>query len=376
MNQFILFLIIPFLFIPYSVYGLNDLENTEIIAESVDFHSDFVLKLQFGENQFKYGKMIPTVDSGSLHLFGDFIELTNVRAKMMGNSFVVKSDELLVYAKGLEDSEYKINAYLITAQGFTKYELKPTLVNSFTSEKEQEIKTDLHILIEQDSRIYQDDTYSIEIKAFDKTINSEPDFDDESGHLNDVNIKVVLTHEEDPKETFALTGKTDDLGYWNGLLYFPERDVLFGSYLIDVTANYLGQTATYDDKMFLINALNYGKGNIADGSYFKKGKTIPPSPIIDSETNWDLYQNRIKLDATHLYDPIGSYKGYLWIQVDENGKPLPENHPDYTGITTTPIYQSSALIAKPHESKHLYYQLTFTTSRDSQIVMYEVIFIK
>ena len=85
--------------------------------------------------------------------------------------------------------------------------------------------------------------------------------------------------------------------------------------------------------------------------------TIPPSPIIDSEINWDKYQKKIKLDATSVFDSFGEKPiKFSWIQTDQYGDELSIDHPDYTGIKQSSKPLSN--INPPRESKTLFYELT------------------
>ena len=98
--------------IPSSVFGVADIENQNIVAESED--GNIVLFLDFGENLIsKFNRVIPTLQSGLLVIGDRIVEIENARTKIMGNSFVVHSENILIYAKGLENDEFLINSYLL-----------------------------------------------------------------------------------------------------------------------------------------------------------------------------------------------------------------------------------------------------------------------
>lgn len=98
--------------IPSSVFGVADIENKNIVAESED--GNIVLFLDFGENLIsKFNRIIPTLQSGLLVIGDRIVEIENARIKIMGNSFVVHSENILIYAKELDNSEFLINGYLL-----------------------------------------------------------------------------------------------------------------------------------------------------------------------------------------------------------------------------------------------------------------------
>ena len=98
--------------VPTSAFGVADLENKNIIAESDN--GEIVLSLEFGEGLIsRFDRIIPTLQSGLLVVGDSIIEIENARAKIMGNSFVVHAENILIYAKGLGDEKYLINSYLL-----------------------------------------------------------------------------------------------------------------------------------------------------------------------------------------------------------------------------------------------------------------------
>lgn len=73
-----LFVILLFLLVlvPTSVFGIPDIENKEIVANSED--SEIVLSLEFGENQFsRFDRAIPTLESGLLVIGDSIMDFTN-----------------------------------------------------------------------------------------------------------------------------------------------------------------------------------------------------------------------------------------------------------------------------------------------------------
>ncbi|MEJ2260083.1 MAG: hypothetical protein P8X83_00260 [Nitrosopumilaceae archaeon] len=233
------FLLLFFLIlIPNSVFGIADIENNQIIAESKE--GDIVLSLEFGENQLsKFGKLIPTLQKGVL-LFGDsIVEIENARTKLMGNSFVVHSENILIYAQGLGNDQYRINSYLVG-----NHQLDPIKLESIPNQEikimEQENLKSLEtiVLVQQDIRTFWNDVYDIEIKVFDKTINPNPKVYESRGAIEGADIKVNLKN-IDGKEISQLTGKTNSKGFWEGDYFVLQNLVSGGTYTVEVNVSYL-----------------------------------------------------------------------------------------------------------------------------------------
>ena len=122
MNRLFLFPIFLLFLVPPSVFGLADIENKNIIAESRD--GQIILSLEFGENKYsKFDRIIPTLQSGLLVVGDSIVEIEDARAKIMGDSFVVHSKNILIYAKGLGNESYLVNSYLLGGNQFDPIKL-------------------------------------------------------------------------------------------------------------------------------------------------------------------------------------------------------------------------------------------------------------
>jgi len=108
-----------------NVFGYADLENRELIAESSDLENFLIL--EFGEYDFtRKGKPIPNLEFGFLSMGDLGMELTKSHTKIMGNSFVIKNNDVLIYAKGEGGNKYHLNLYLINDGYFTKIQFDTT----------------------------------------------------------------------------------------------------------------------------------------------------------------------------------------------------------------------------------------------------------
>ena len=238
MNGLIVILLFSLFFVPVSVFGIADIENKTIVADSDN--SDIVLTLEFGQNEYsKSERVIPVLESGLLAIGDSIMEITESRTKIMGNSFVIHSENILVYAKGLENGDFLINSYLIGGTQFEPIRLVSISQESLTEGiKEKPISPEMIVLVRQDIRTFWNDVYDVEIKVFDKTINPKPQFHQSLGAIDKADIEVVLKNELE-EELTKITGKTDSRGYWEGNYFVQQNLVPGGMYLVEVNVNYL-----------------------------------------------------------------------------------------------------------------------------------------
>lgn len=225
------------MFVPYSVYGIADIENQIIVAESKD--GEIILSLEFGENLFsRFEKIIPNFQSGSMVIGDSVIEITEARAKFMGNSFVVHSEDVLIYARGVENEKFQINSYLLGGNQLESIEL--TSVEKLEENLEEMNKSsdvETIVLVQQDIRTFWNENYDIEIKVFDKSINPHPQFYQSLGAIDQANVKVILKDLEGSKLT-ELTGKTNSKGFWEDDYFILQNIVTGGTYVVEVNVNY------------------------------------------------------------------------------------------------------------------------------------------
>jgi hypothetical protein len=249
-----LFLLPLFLLVlvPHSVFGVVDIENKSIIAESKD--GEIVLSLEFGENQYtRFDKIIPTLKSGLLVIGDSIVEIENARTKIMGNSFVVHSENILIYAKGIENEFYLINSYLLGNNQLKPIRLVTVPIQEVTTEiKNTSLPIEMIVLVQQDIKTFWNDTYDIEIKVFDKAINSNPRFYQSLGAINQAEIDVTLKN-IDGEELIQLTGQTNSKGFWNGDYFVFQNLISGGTYIVEVNVTYLESNNYQKFETFIIS---------------------------------------------------------------------------------------------------------------------------
>ena len=115
-----------FILVIPQAFAENTLENTNLIGESVTISLD----IEFGEDTIKYGftsdHITNHLDAVTLIFYGDEIPLTEPELKISstGNTFRILSlpEGILIYGhKNLDFENYKINIYLATDKGLSKF---------------------------------------------------------------------------------------------------------------------------------------------------------------------------------------------------------------------------------------------------------------
>ena len=238
MNLLIVFSLVLVVLIPPAAFAVADIENQTVVAQSKG--GEIVLSLEFGENQIsRFNKLIPNFQSGSLIVGDSIIEILDARAKFMGNSFVVHSEDILIYAKSIGDKGFRINSYLLGGD-----QLEAIKLTSVFMEKEIIIpendspKIETIVLVQQDIRTFWNDNYDIEIKVFDKAINPKPQFYQSFGSIENANIQVTLKDNEGNLLT-QFTGQTNSRGFWEGDYFVLQNLVKGGTYVVEVNVNHL-----------------------------------------------------------------------------------------------------------------------------------------
>ncbi|NIM25794.1 MAG: hypothetical protein GTN35_05605 [Nitrososphaeria archaeon] len=238
MNLLFVFSIVLLVLVPPAVFAVADIENQTVVAQSKG--GEIILSLEFGENQIsRFNKMIPTFQSGSLIVGDSIIEIVDARAKFMGNSFVVHSDDILIYAKSMGEQGFQINSYLLGGN-----QLDAIKLTSVSMDEEEIIaendsqKIETIVLVQQDIRTFWNDNYDIEIKVFDKAINPKPQFYQSFGAIENANIQVTLKDLEGNQLT-QFTGQTNSRGFWEGDYFVLQNLVVGGTYLVEVNVDYL-----------------------------------------------------------------------------------------------------------------------------------------
>lgn len=244
---------IGFLFlIPSSVLGNTDLEDKSLLAESEE--GDIVLFLEFGENLIsKFNRIIPNLQSGLLVLGDRVVEFENVRAKIMGDSFVIHSENILIYAKGLGKDQFLINSYLLGSNQLDPIKLVtvPIQPNISSEIKDNLGHVEMIVLVQQDTRTFWNDTYDIEIRVFDKSINPSPQFFHSLGAINQAEINVTLKDTEGIELTH-LIGQTNSKGFWKGNYFVHQNLISGGEYQVEVSVTYLESNNLQQIKTLII----------------------------------------------------------------------------------------------------------------------------
>ncbi len=259
LNKIVLFSLFPLILVSSIPFGFADLENKEIIAESQD--KDVILSLEFGENQIsRFDRIIPTLTTGSLVVGESILEINNARTKIMGNSFVIHSENILIYAKGVGNENYSINSYLLGGNELDPIKLTTVPKSVPTKLKDKSLQPQMIVLVQQDIKTFWNDTYDIEIKVFDKSINSRPQFYQSLGAINKAEIDVTLK-DSTGKELTKLIGQTNSKGYWNEDFFVAQNLIQGGTYFVEVNVTYLDSINFQKFETFIISDTKDGKSS-------------------------------------------------------------------------------------------------------------------
>jgi len=259
LNRFTLPLLFLIVLVPNSVFGIADIENKDIIAESKD--GEIVLSLKFGENQYsRFDRIIPTLQSGLLVLGDIIMEIQDARTKIMGNSFVVHSENILIYANGIGNEHYLINSYLLGSNQLDPIRLEtiPTLEDA-NGIKEDTKPIEMIVLVRQNFKTFWKENYNIAIKVFDKDINQNPQFHQSFGAVNQAEIVVTLK-ELNGERSVKLTGQTNSKGFWNGSLFVNQNIIPGGKYIVEVDVTYLDSNNFQKFETFVVSDTRSSKG--------------------------------------------------------------------------------------------------------------------
>ena len=238
--------------VPTSAFGVVDLENKNIIAESDN--GEIVLSLEFGESLIsRFDRIIPTLQSGLLVVGDSILEIKDARTKIMGNSFVVHSENILIYAKGLGNESYLINSYLLGSNQLDSIRLETVPSEDIVPVLEDNsTPLEMIVLVQQDIKTFWNDPYDIEIKVFDKVINPNPQFYQSLGAINQAEIDVTLK-DLDGEELTNLTGQTNSKGFWDGDYFVLQNIVVGGKYIVEVDVTYLESNNFQSFETFIIS---------------------------------------------------------------------------------------------------------------------------
>ena len=252
LNMLWLFSLFLLVLVPNTVFGIVDIENKEIVAESKD--REIILSLEFGENQIStFDRIVPTLQSGLLVVGDSIVEIENARTKIMGNSFVVHSENILIYAKGLGDENYSINTYLLGNNQLDPIPLVTVPIKEMTNGiKDDSESLEMIVLVQQDIRTFWNDPYDIAIKVFDKAINPKPQFYQSLGAVDQAEITVTLKN-SDGEELTQLTGQTNSRGFWEDDYIVLQNIVPGGTYIVEVNVTHIDSSNFQKFETFIVS---------------------------------------------------------------------------------------------------------------------------
>ena len=297
-------------------YASSSLQDTNLKSQSVITPFD----IKFGQDEIKVmrSKTIvePTLDSLTMTLYGDVIDLSDSKLKVHANgkSFsIVNTDHgILMYGRYQEETDnYTINVYVATNEGMKKQVVTTAVKipsNKLVEKEKSQYIPDLMMTSSHDFRTYWKDTFNIDVQAFDSGINSNPKSSDFNGRLDGVDVKVLLSRDE--ILVGSLSGVTANNGHWEGEYFFEENISAPGEYAVDVFLTHLGETISKSSTMFVIGAVTGGSSNNAGGD---SGNNAPIANAgIDDTTSSDTL---ISLDGTGSTDPDGDKFTYSWVKL-------------------------------------------------------------
>jgi hypothetical protein len=253
LDKILVLLVVLLFLVPPAVFGVADIENKDILAESKD--GQIVLSLSFGDNLIsKFNRVIPTLQSGLLVIGDTILEIENARTKIMGNSFVVHSEDILIYAKGLENDNFLINSYLVGSNQLDPIKLRTvTIQPDVPSGIEKNSKPiEMIVMVQQDTKTFWNDNYDIAIKVFDKATNPNPQFYQSLGAIDKAEIGVTLK-DIDGEELTQLSGQTNSKGFWEGDYFVLQNLVSGGVYYVQVNVTYLESNNTQIFETFIFS---------------------------------------------------------------------------------------------------------------------------
>lgn len=237
-----------------SAHGIS---NVNIVAESTEIE-DIVLSLEFGDYEFlKNNRLVPTLNSGTLSLGEDIVDLTDSVLKKMGKSFVLRNDDVLIYARNMGENEFTINLYFLDGAGLKAIKLVTDTksisdkIIPTTKEKETTDTPKLTVLVQQDSKNYWRENYDVSVKVFNKEINPNPEFHKSLGAIQSASVIVTL-YNQDGKTITTLNGTTDSKGFWKGKYLIEDNLAQQGKYTVNVDVSYQSGQVNQQLEMFVL----------------------------------------------------------------------------------------------------------------------------
>ena len=188
--KLLVFMIFALTIVITPAFAEIDLSNKKIVS------LDGKLLIEFGENiqTFKRGYLIetPQLDNGLIRLTDRTVFLQGEYTNILGNSFSVRLDDGKIYAKNNQDGTFTVKVLTVNDNGFQKQTfssiiqpiviiespeiIEPTekMDTLSTEPEEEQYIPDLMLTSSHDFRTFWQDTFNVDVQAFDGNINSNP----------------------------------------------------------------------------------------------------------------------------------------------------------------------------------------------------------
>jgi len=258
--KLLVFMIFALTIVITPAFAELDLSNEKITS------ADNRLILQFTENTIKqfrtYTSIIPHIEYGIVDLGNVELTLDDARVNVFGDSFTIKNNYMALYANNIGNDKFRINTYINTNTGLQKNTFIASISIQPTTELEIipqnpviiEEKTEIHYLLAQHDRVYNNAEYKFFVKTFDKSIYSGNNFDNFEGVLSGVKVSAIII---DPNGEFKteLSGFSEN-GIFEGAVLVPENLWMRGWYTVDMVIE-------YDEKFYHEQLTFYVYGQVA-----------------------------------------------------------------------------------------------------------------
>lgn len=252
-SLFVLFLI---LVVP-TAFADNTLQNMNLIGESATVSLD----IEFGEDTVKSGfdrdYIRNNLDAITLTFYGDKIPLSEPEIKITstGNHFRIHSvpEGVLIYGhKNPDLDNYNINVYFATDKGFNKFSVTSTIPKENVVEVVEEIVdtgTEIHFLVDQYERVFNQSNYKFFVKTFDKSLYSGDSWDKFEGVISGAKVTAIIS---DPDGVIKSdTTGIVEYGTYEGTIYVPYNLWQKGWYTVDLQIEFEGKLY-YEELTFYV----------------------------------------------------------------------------------------------------------------------------
>jgi len=184
-----------------------------------------------------------------------------------------------------------------------------------TEPEEEQYIPDLIMISSHDFKTFWQDTFNIDVQAFDGKINPNPEQYPFQGRIDGVDVKVLLSL--DNVQVATLSGVTANNGDWDGEYFFKENISAPGEYVVDVIISYLGETVSKSSSMFVIAATTVSDST--NHPPIANAETDQTQPEHDGSGPPPVF-TVITLDGSGSSDPDGDPITFSWVQT--SGTPV------------------------------------------------------